>query len=210
MLRWITNLTYKIECKAAEAGAVYQVASVYYRNIIQKEIILANITDKDNILCVGGGICPFSAILFHQVTGAKVTVIDNNEECIPKARQIINHLGLGNVVRVFCRDGSANLDLSEYTVIHIALQVAPLEHVFAQIEKQAAAGTRLLVRRPKKSLRGMYSQLSVPVLYCCPYVTHKSRNINSTLLYTKHEYLHAPQILPRQTRIIYKLPNNKD
>jgi hypothetical protein len=186
MSRWITNLTYKIECKAAEAGAVYQIASGYYRDIIKKEAVLANITDQDNILCIGGGICPFSAILFHQVTGAKVTVIDNNEDCIPKAKRVIEKLGISDRVQVFYGDGSdIKMDLSKYSVIHFALQVAPMDYVFSQIEKKVEQGTKLLVRRPQKSLSGLYSGLINSILNRSPYVLHKSRNIGSTLLYIK-------------------------
>ena len=186
MLRWITNFTYKIECHAAEAGAIYQLALGYYQDIIQKEAILANITNKDHILCIGGGICPFSAILFHQVSGAKVTVIDNNMTCIPKAQRIINRLGIDDYVHVLYQDGgSLAIDLSKYSVVHLALQVAPMDYVFSQIEKQVTVGTKILIRRPKKSLGSMYNELLNPLLTCCPYVSHKSRNIGSTLMYAK-------------------------
>jgi len=186
MLKWMTRFTYKIECQAAQAGTVYQLAAKYYEDIIHKEAILASIYMDDHILCVGGGLCPFSAILFHQITGAKVTAIDNNRLCIPKARQVIDRLGLGDDVHVLCQDGANHMDLSSYTVIHLALQVAPMDYVFSQVQKQAAAGTRLLVRRPKKTLNGVYSPLPNPQLAFCPYVAHKSRNIGKTLLYTKH------------------------
>ena len=188
MPQWITNFTYKIECHAAQAGVVYRLASQYYRDVIQKEIVLANITDKDHILCVGGGICPFSGILFHQITGARVTVIDNNEACIPKARQVINRLDIGDYVRVVCKDGGdGEMDLLGYSVIHLALQVTPIDHVFSQIKERAAAGTRLLVRRPKRLLDDIYSKLPNPQLVCGPYVIHKSRNIGSTLMHIKQE-----------------------
>jgi hypothetical protein len=195
MLRWITNLTYKIECKATKAGVFYQVASGYYRDIIQREAVLANITDKDHILCIGGGICPFSAILFHQVTGAKVTVIDNNATCIPKAKQVLNKLGIGDKVQVFHRDGSdTGMDLSKYSVIHLALQVAPMDYVFSQLVRQAMPGNRLLIRRPRKSLGSMYSELLSSILSSFPYVAHKSRNIGSTLLYIKQEQLYEEKM----------------
>jgi tRNA A58 N-methylase Trm61 len=180
----ITNLTYKIECHAAQAGTVYQWASQYYRDVIEKEAILANITSDDHVLCIGGGICPFSAILFHQITGAKVTVIDNNAECIPKAEDVINKLGIGEHVRVLLQDG-ADVDLAGFSVIHLALQVSPMDTVFKEVEQKSTSGTRLLVRQPKKSLDAMYSAISHEALATCPYVTHKARNIGSTLLYTK-------------------------
>jgi hypothetical protein len=180
----ITNLTYKIECRAAEAGVVFQWASGYYREVIEREAVLASITGDDHVLCVGGGVCPFSAILFHQITGARVTVIDNNVDCIPKAEQIIEKLGISDYVSVLCMDG-VDVDLSAFSVIHLAMQVAPMDAVFAQVELKASAGTRLLIRQPKKSLDVMYDTFSHDVLALCPYVTHKARNIGSTLLYTK-------------------------
>ena len=196
MLRWITGITQRIECRAAKSRAVYWLASQYYRNVIQNEIELAGITKNDHILCIGGGICPFSAILFHQATGAKVTVIDNNVSCIPQARRVIERLGLGGHVRVFCQDGgSSELPLSEYSVVHFALQVSPMERVFSRVEKQAAHGTRLLVRRPKSRLCGLYGCLPGFALACCPHITHKARNIGSTLLYVKGERLHEEKVV---------------
>ena len=187
-MRWITDLTYKIECRAAEAGTIYQLASQYYKDIIKKEVVLASITGNDHILCIGGGICPFSAIIFHQTTGAKVTVIDNNMACIPKAKEIIDRLSIGNFVHVLYQDGgSKDVDLTAYSVVHLALQVTPMDYVFSQVERQVLPGAKLLIRRPKQALGGMYSKMSNPQLAGCPYVAHKSRNIGSTLLYIKQD-----------------------
>lgn len=187
-LRWITNFTYKIEHAAAEVGAFYQLACKYYREVVLKEAILANITEKDHILCIGGGICPFSAVLFHQSTGAKVTVIDNNMDCIPKAGQVIERLGLEDYVRVLYHDAnSSELDLSEYSAIHLAMQVTPMSCVFDRVEKQAKPGTKLLIRQPKKSLKSAYSGLQKQLLGRAAYVSHKGCNIGATLLYIKPE-----------------------
>lgn len=190
MLKWVTALTYKIENKATKAGLVYKLARKYYLDVVQKEIALANITAKDHILCIGGGMCPFSAVLFHQLTGAKVTVIDNNEDCIQKARQFIADLGLSEQIRVFCQDGdSTDIMFADYSVVHLALQVCPMEQVLVSVERQMAPGTRLLVRRPKNHLHSMYSKFTNALFACCPYAVHKSRNIGSTALYIKFEEL---------------------
>jgi hypothetical protein len=153
MSAWITGLTQKIEGWASGTGAIYKLAAGYYRDVIEKEVVLANITKDDHILCIGGGICPFSAILLHQMTGAKVTVIDNNEICISRAREVIGRLGLNKMLRVLCRDGGSDASsFQDYTVIHFALQVCPMTEVFSHAESRAAAGTRMLVRRPKRGL----------------------------------------------------------
>jgi len=181
---WITDLTLKIENLAAKAEIFYKLAATYYRDVIQKEIALANINKDDHILCIGGGMCPFSAILFHQITGAKVTVIDNNKQCIPKARGIIERMGLSSKINAVYCDGCAACD-EKYTVVHFALQVNPMERVFSHIEKNAAPGTKLLLRRPRKRLLDLYSKL--PKLSSCPFTVHSgARNIGSTLMYIKN------------------------
>jgi len=181
------SFTQKIEGWAMDAGFLFKLAGDYYQDVVQNEVMLANITKDDNILCIGGGICPFSAILFQQVTGAKVTVIDNNSCCVNKAREVIGRLGLGESVNVICQDGrSDTLSFAEYTVVHFALQVSPMATVFSHVERQVAPNTKLLVRRPRKHLRKLYSHLPSPLLHSCPVTTHKNaRNIGSTLLYIK-------------------------
>lgn len=185
MLNLITNLTRKIENYSLKTGFVYSLACKYYHSVIEKEIALANITANDHILCIGGGICPFSAILFHQTTGARVTVIDNNSKCVKKAQQVIDKLGINEKVHVYHQDGnSQNIMFADYTVIHFALQVCPMEHVFFNVERQAVDGTRLLVRRPKKQLDNMYCHINC-LSPCNPHAAHRARNIGSTIMYTK-------------------------
>jgi len=185
---FITGITQKIECWVSETDTAYRLAAGYYQDVIQKEIVLANITKDDHILCIGGGVCPFSAILFHQKTKAKVTVIDNNIDCVNKSRKVIKRLGLDEFIQIICQDGSCEtLSIADYTVIHFALQVNPMENVFAYIEKNATPGTRLLVRRPKARLGRLYSCL-LKDLYICPLTIHsKTCNIGSTVLYIKQE-----------------------
>ncbi|MDR2167246.1 MAG: class I SAM-dependent methyltransferase [Clostridiales bacterium] len=188
MLNLITNLTHKIEDRAVRAGFAFRVASGYYRDVIEREATLASITKDDHILCIGGGICPFSAILFHQRTGARVTVIDNNAACIPKAREVIARLGLADFLTVIHQDGDCpDLQFDNFSVIHLALQVSPMERVFARAVAATAPGTRLLIRRPKKYLANIYCPSFTGALDDKPYTTHKSRNIGCTLLYIKQD-----------------------
>ena len=192
----IIGLTKKIESFTSKSKLLYWIASRYYRNVVKKEINLANITKKDHILCIGGGICPISAILFHQATGAKVTVIDNCKMCVGEAQQVIDRLALGEYVHAVWQDGG-NIDfsLSDFSVVHFALQVSPMEYVFPKVKNKAAYGTKILVRRPKKYLNSMYSKLTGSLLACCNYITHqKACNIGSTLLYIKQEHLNEEKV----------------
>jgi protein-L-isoaspartate O-methyltransferase len=195
MSNWITKVTQNIERLASETAVVYWIASWYYRKVICGEVALANITESDRILCIGGGVCPLSAILLHQTTGAKVTVIDNDFRCIPHAQQTVARLGLSEHIKVRYQDGrDLALSLSDYSVIHFALQVAPLDCVFATVDKRAETGTRMLIRRPKKHLACLYSRLTHSLATYCQSVAHKARNIESTLLYTKQECPHEEKM----------------
>jgi len=183
----ITKFTQKIEYLAAEKSIIYHIASRYYKDVIKNEISLANITKDDKILCIGGGFCPFSAILLHQTTGAKVTVIDNNSVCIPKAREVVERLGLIESIHLECTEGCCkDLSVSQFTIVHFALQITPIEYVFAEVEKKVRPGTKMLIRRPKGNLNKMYCKLSQKLLACCRYINHnKPCNIGSTYLYVK-------------------------
>jgi len=188
-LQWITQLTQKIEGLSTQQTFFYWLASKYYHGVVKKEIELARITKEDNILCIGGGLCPFSAVLLHQKTGAKVTVIDNNEACAQKAQEVIERLELQHHVTVLCEDGTdLDFPLTSFSVVHLALQVSPMEQVFAQVKAQATPGTKILVRRPRKCLNKMYCQWSNSLIQCCQQIFHKKmRNIGSTQMYVKKE-----------------------
>ena len=192
----IIEFTRKIEYLAVKSKLFYWIVSHYYRNVIQNEVDLANITHDDHILCIGGGACPFSAILFHKITGAKVTVIDNCKECLQEARRIIGRLGLDEHIRAIWQDGgNREFSVSEFSVVHFALQVCPMDYVFPKVKKQASAGTKLLVRKSKKCLGRMYSQLTGSFLNCYKHIKHqKACNIGSTLLYIKRECKHEEKM----------------
>ncbi|MCL2837678.1 MAG: hypothetical protein FWE04_01230 [Oscillospiraceae bacterium] len=147
----IVGITRKIESCAAKSKLAFWFAKLYYHAVIRKEIQLAKIRAGDNMLCIGGGVCPFSAIMFHQTTGARVTVVDNCETCARLARSVVEQLGLSEKIRVQCRDG-ADMDVSEYSVVHLAKQISPAETVLSEVKNRASAMTRLLIREPKKRI----------------------------------------------------------
>jgi len=181
----LTKITQKFEAIAAKTKLGYWLATRYYKDIVRKEIKLANITRRDNILCIGGGMCPSTAILLHQATGAQVTVIDNCKHCVPKAREVIKKLGLSKHIRVVYKDGET-MDIGGYTVVHFALQVSPLQQVFTQVEKRATPGTRLLMRRPKNGLGKLYCPMCATICKLCNGTTHKKgSNVGRTLLFVK-------------------------
>lgn len=169
MLR-ITRLTQSIEDIAIRNKMIYFLFSFYYRWMVKREAYLANINEQDKILCIGGGYCPYTAILLHKYTKADVTVIDNDSMCIEKSKEFINDMGLNRIKVKLC-DGTC-VSCCDYTVIHIAMQISPKEVVLNEMIKRAQDGTRILIRRPKEGFKKLYSPISENKIGVIKHVKH--------------------------------------
>lgn len=182
-------LTRFIEYIASRFHLFYKIASLYYRSIIQREIALADIDSSDHVLFVGGGPCPFSAVLLHQQTGARVTVIDYDTSCISCSRLLVQKLGCDDHIKVLQKNGC---DLCkeitrEYSVVHIAAQVNPLEQVLARIQQYSMNGTRILIRLPRNKKDRLHNVLRDMKSARCLRTLHSSvKNLDSTALYVKN------------------------
>jgi protein-L-isoaspartate O-methyltransferase len=163
----LTRITQKIETAARRSRGIFGVCRRYYEGVVEKEAMLADITEHDRVLCIGGGPCPLTAIMLHQHTGAAVTVVDNCPHCVAKAKSMVRRMGVDLQVKQV--DGRM-ISPADYTVIHIAKQVSPLRQVLSHILSNITDGTRILVRRPKKDARE-------------PSEPHVHHSIGTTLLY---------------------------
>lgn len=185
MFSKIVSMTQGIEYFASKNAFVYRLVKLYYKEIVKKEIELAQINEEDHILCIGGGPCPFTGILFHQYTKAKVTIVDNDPDCVVSSRLVIEGLGLQQRVKVLYLDGN-HIDVEQYSVIHFALQVSPFKEVFKNVAAKCQYGTKLLARFPKRALANFCSHLSSQLLANCPYIVHpRSHTLAGTALYVK-------------------------
>ncbi len=181
----ITSVTQKIEWLANQSKVFFLLTTLYYKNIIKREVRLADIKPGDNILCIGGGPCPYTAIMLHQYTGASVTVVDNNSVCVEKSANLIKRLGLDNAIRIVCCEGET-IDCNGFTVIHLALQVSPKEKVLKSLMARAGHGVKFLVRMPKEFLNGLYCNMGSCPLSCHKQVSHNFfTNVGNTALYVK-------------------------
>ncbi|MBU5438981.1 hypothetical protein KQI42_13215 [Tissierella sp. MSJ-40] len=155
----ITSWTKWMEKKISNSNFLIGLYENYYRKIVKDEVKLAEMTNKDKVLCIGGGSIPCTALQIANLTGAEVHVIDIDRKAVNNAKNIIRKMGLGNKIYVTEAKGE-DIDVGSYNVIHIALQVTPKERVVEHIWSKSTEGTRIVVRLPKKSLKCFYSNLS--------------------------------------------------
>ena len=115
-----------------------------YRPIVEREIKQLDLDSEDRVLFVGGGALPYSAVLFHELTGARIHVLDRDRQACLHSRRIQRRFSPG-IFCVFCRCGK-HCNPEHYSAIVVARQVAPKEEVVRYLVENAAPRTRILVR----------------------------------------------------------------
>ncbi|NLJ88370.1 MAG: class I SAM-dependent methyltransferase [Epulopiscium sp.] len=185
MVGAISRATKLLELLAAKSISIYKIASVYYKSLVKEEVSLASIKSTDKVLCIGGGPCPFSGILLHEYTGAYVTIIDNDNLSVRTARELVEKLGYADYIDVIHSDGN-DIFPTDYDVIHMALQVSPMDQVFCNMKKRCSFGSKILVRLPKKGLTKFYDINDHSIfINCYKKSVHNWRNVDSTALFVK-------------------------
>ncbi|MDI9519128.1 MAG: class I SAM-dependent methyltransferase [Bacillota bacterium] len=151
---FITKFTQKLEEYVQKNPLLYKIMLAYYKPLVKCEIRLAGIECTDKVLCVGGGSCPITAILFRKYTGADITVIDNNPYCVKNAKKFLNKKGIDGI-DVVCCEGIKTC-CNNYSVVHLAMQVSPMEETLKKLMKDAKTNARFLVRTPKRIFTKLY------------------------------------------------------
>lgn len=131
----------------------------YYRELVARELDLAAIDAGDKILCIGGGAVPCTAMELARRTRADIRVVDIDQLAVRRAGQLVARAGLEDRIKVCLADGGS-MNVDQYDVIHIALQVCPKEGVVRNILGGCKAGCRVIIRQPRSYLACFYSQLS--------------------------------------------------
>lgn len=155
----IATYTKSLEKNFSKSDLLIKLYRLYYKNIVKKEVKLAEIKACDKILCIGGGPIPCTAIEMANQTQAQVHVIDVDCNAVECARKLVQRLGLEDKIVVNLGKGE-EVDLEPYNVFHVALQVFPKDKVLKHLWNNSKAGDRILVRMPKKELGSFYSHVS--------------------------------------------------
>ncbi|MCC5910528.1 MAG: hypothetical protein JJT76_08845 [Clostridiaceae bacterium] len=160
---------------------------LYYKNIVEREISLGEISSKDKVLCIGGGSFPCTAMEIASRTGAYVQVIDMDPCAVENSKRLIKKLDLSEKVKVIKASGE-EVDPSGFSVVHVALQAYPQDKIVKNLLKNSENNIRILVRSPKTLIKSFYKSIQGKG-YCskCEAVQQKYSNTKATLLFIKDE-----------------------
>lgn len=171
-----------LEKNMGKSSLLQNIILSYYRPIVKKEVILSQATPQHEVLCVGGGYFPCTAILFHQLSGATVTVLDNDLEAVRVSKKLVQSLGYGDFVNVQATDG-IDMTAKDFDIVHIAMQVSPKEDVFQHLHNSMTAQSKILIRTPKQHLERGYQPFSKIADTWVKQVSYS--NIERTMLYVR-------------------------
>jgi len=113
--------------------------------IIDNEIKLANISNKDKILNIGCGPIPATSIYIAKKTNADVTAIDKNLQSVKKAEKLILKLKLKEKIN-FIHANALDFPLQKFDIIIVSLGTKEYDEVLKYISQNMKDDARLIVR----------------------------------------------------------------
>ena len=117
----------------------------YYSKMVEKEIVLANISERDKILHIGGGTIPATAMLYAQKTRAKIIAIDKNLNSIKKAKKLVFKNNLSS--NIIIEYGNAlNYQFKNFNLVVISMGINPYKELLYNISKSIDKDTRIVLR----------------------------------------------------------------
>jgi precorrin-6B methylase 2 len=131
-----------IACKIKRFAKLYEdtISKEYIR-----EVKLFNISESNNILHIGCGSYPVSAITLSQINGSKVVGIDRDPRAIEQAKKVINKKNLQDKISINIGDGR-NYPIKEFDTIIISGCSVPKIEILNYIFNEAKLNCKIIVR----------------------------------------------------------------
>jgi hypothetical protein len=143
-----------------------------YYNLVAREQKKLNVQTSCNVLWIGSGPLPISAILMSPMSHVSITCIDISENAIAEGLRIIHLLGLEESIHVFLNNG-ADIDASPFDIVLIAVIATPAEDILHNIAKTTGNDCRI-VRRVTYGLRTLMYPCENPRLRMTGYSLDRS------------------------------------
>jgi len=118
---------------------------LYYEDIVENEIHLANITKHDAILHIGCGSLPSTSLLIPQKTGAPIIGIEKNASSLQDAQYCVKELHQEHQVQIH-QANALDYPMDSYSVIIVSQGIEPRYEVLTHIANTMQPRTRVIFR----------------------------------------------------------------
>jgi len=152
---------------------------LYYEDIVESEIRLADITSGDKVLHIGCGSLPSTAILLSQKIGIQTTALEKNPSSVKDAKFTVKTLHQEYQVKIN-QANALNYPIESYSVIVVSQGIEPRYEVLNHIAKTMQTGTRVLFRTFSSNTGGITSQDTI---------LNTIFNVGKTVLHPQHGLL---------------------
>lgn len=132
----------KVGCKFEVISDIYL---HLYKEIVSKEVIMAQISSKDRVLVIGSGSLPATPVLIAQNTQAQTTSIDKDCNAVKEAAQYVKNHHLEQILTIECADGTM-YPLTQFTIIVVLYGVKKPAEVLRYLGSHINQDTRVIYR----------------------------------------------------------------
>lgn len=133
------------------AGAYYR---LFYKKMLQREIMASGIKPGMNVMHVGCGPLPMTAMGLAGF-GASVTAVDQDTGALGWAERALEKSGTRDMVNLAAGCGTT-LDFTGFDAVWLSLHVQPMEPVLKRVMKHIRPGSRIVFRDPRDYLCRYY------------------------------------------------------
>lgn len=130
------------------------ISSIYidiYEEMVNNEVNMAEISNRDNILVIGCGSIPATSILLFKKISANIVSIDKDKSAVKKAQNFLKKENLEDEIKIINGDGGKT-PIKKFSVIFLLFGVKKPEEIFKHILENAATDTKIIFRTtPKKN-----------------------------------------------------------
>lgn len=123
-------------------------AKLYEKHIMKeykREFITFNLSQSKNILHIGCGAYPITAIALSKENGCKVTGIDVSAKAVRRAENVVRWKKLDNRIKIRQGDGT-NFQISGFDTIIISSCSIPKFKILKHLFEKAKKDTKIVIR----------------------------------------------------------------
>lgn len=125
----------------------------------RKEAIKFDLSKAKNILHVGCGSYPISAMTFADMNGAKIVTIDINQKSIKLANEILDKEDFNGRITADIGDGS-KYPLEKFDTIVISSCSVPKNEVIEHVLKDAKPQSKIIIREAYSSVDALIDRIN--------------------------------------------------